>query len=45
MFSGEKKNRAHSYGSTGRLARISHNGIISRAASPENTFTSMIRGD
>jgi hypothetical protein len=21
------------------LARISHNGIISRAASPENTFT------
>ena len=27
------------------LARISHNGIISRAASPENTFTSMIRGD
>ena len=27
------------------LARISHNGIISRAASAENTFTSMIRGD
>ena len=27
------------------LARISHNGIISRVASPENTFTSMIRGD
>jgi hypothetical protein len=27
------------------LTRISHNGIISRAASPENTFTSMIRGD
>ena len=23
----------------GLLARISHNGIISRAASPENTFT------
>jgi ABC transporter substrate binding protein len=29
---------------TGELARISHNGIISRAASPENTFTSMIPG-
>ena len=27
------------------LARISHNGIISRAASAEDTFTSMIRGD
>src|SRR5262245_8733129 len=27
------------------LTRISHNGIISRAASAENTFTSMIRGD
>src|SRR5262249_52969632 len=27
------------------LARISHNGIISRAASAENAFTSMIRGD
>src|SRR5262245_5348738 len=27
------------------LARISHDGIISRAASAENTFTSMIRGD
>lgn len=29
----------------GSLARISHNEIISSAASPENTFTSMIRGD
>ena len=27
------------------LARISHNGIILRVASPENTFTSVIRGD
>jgi phosphonoacetate hydrolase len=27
------------------LARISHNGIISRVASADNTFTSMIRGD
>ena len=29
----------------GTLARISHNGIILRVASPENTFTSVIRGD
>jgi hypothetical protein len=28
-----------------RLARISHNGIISRTASPDNTFSSLIRGD
>src|SRR5215471_5457183 len=28
-----------------KLARISHNGIISRAASAENAFTSIIRGD
>src|SRR5262249_12694974 len=28
-----------------RLARISHNGIVSRAASAEKAFTSMIRGD
>src|SRR5262249_55662891 len=27
------------------LTRISHNGIISRAASAENAFTSIIRGD
>jgi hypothetical protein len=27
------------------LARISHNGIISRTASPDNTFPSLIRGD
>src|SRR5215471_9734038 len=27
------------------LARISHNGIISRAASAETAFTSIIRGD
>src|SRR5262245_32066884 len=43
----QKSQRAVAEQSKTRLAltRISHNGIISRAASAENAFTSMIRGD